>query len=163
MKSMVYDANVDAEPKNGNSVSPNRFMMSRMSLHAAFPGPSLATAPTRCGLRLCSAPRRGHAGYYKLSLPSSILRAEPEDTSGLETPKEEPPLAATKPEPQAAKDPAVQRGQVVAIITGGISLAIAVFYLALVQILDVRGGEMLPPPPEALNIDCIDCSLLLRR
>ncbi|KAL6767302.1 hypothetical protein ACKKBG_A39425 [Auxenochlorella protothecoides x Auxenochlorella symbiontica] len=65
--------------------------------------------------------------------------------------------------PQAAKDPAVQRGQVVAIITGGISLAIAVFYLALVQILDVRGGEMLPPPPEALNIDCIDCSLLLRQ
>lgn len=41
--------------------------------------------------------------------------------------------------------------------------SVQVFYLALVQILDVRGGEMLPPPPEALNIDCIDCSLLLRR
>lgn len=41
--------------------------------------------------------------------------------------------------------------------------SVQVFYLALVQILDVRGGEMLPPPPEALNIDCIDCSLLLRQ
>ena len=42
-------------------------------------------------------------------------------------------------------------GKVVAIITGAISIFVAVAYLVLVQILDFR-GEMLPPPPEALGM-----------
>ena len=39
----------------------------------------------------------------------------------------------------------MDRGKIVAIITGAISIAIAVAYLILVQILDSRGG-MIPAP-----------------
>jgi hypothetical protein len=42
-----------------------------------------------------------------------------------------------------------QRGRWVAIVTGAISIAIAVAYLALITVLDAR-GPLLPPPPEAL-------------
>jgi hypothetical protein len=39
----------------------------------------------------------------------------------------------------------------VAIVTGAISIAIAVAYLALITVLDAR-GPLLPPPPEALGL-----------
>lgn len=39
----------------------------------------------------------------------------------------------------------------VAIVTGAISIAIAVVYLLLIAVLDAR-GPMLPPPPEALGV-----------
>jgi hypothetical protein len=39
----------------------------------------------------------------------------------------------------------VDRGKVIAIITGVISIAIALAYLVIVQILDSR-GEMIPAP-----------------
>ncbi|MFM8260165.1 MAG: hypothetical protein ACKN83_10170 [Vulcanococcus sp.] len=44
-----------------------------------------------------------------------------------------------------------QRGRWVAIVTGAISIAIAVAYLALITVLDSR-GPLLPPPPEALGL-----------
>lgn len=50
----------------------------------------------------------------------------------------------------AAKPP-MDRGQVTAIITGGVSLVLAVGYLFLVFLLDSRSGQMLPPPPEAFG------------
>ena len=43
------------------------------------------------------------------------------------------------------------RGRWVAIITGAISVAIAVAYLVLITVLDSR-GPLLPPPPEALGL-----------
>ena len=43
-----------------------------------------------------------------------------------------------------------QRSRWVAIVTGAISIAIAVAYLALITVLDAR-GPLLPPPPEALS------------
>ena len=43
----------------------------------------------------------------------------------------------------------------VAIITGAISVAIAVLYLAVITVLDAR-GPMLPPPPEALGEVAVD-------
>jgi len=43
------------------------------------------------------------------------------------------------------------RGRWVAIITGAISVAIAVAYLVLIAVLDSR-GPLLPPPPEALGL-----------
>ena len=43
------------------------------------------------------------------------------------------------------------KGRWVAIITGAFSVAIAVFYLILITVLDAR-GPMLPPPPEALGV-----------
>ncbi|MEY2643876.1 MAG: hypothetical protein RLZZ611_525 [Cyanobacteriota bacterium] len=44
-----------------------------------------------------------------------------------------------------------QRGRWVAILTGAISIAIAVAYLALITVLDAR-GPLQPPPPEALGL-----------
>jgi hypothetical protein len=38
------------------------------------------------------------------------------------------------------------RSKIVAIVTGAVSLLIAIAYLVLVQVLDFRGG-MLPAPP----------------
>jgi len=34
-------------------------------------------------------------------------------------------------------------------VTGAISIIFGVAYLALVQFMDMRGNELLPPPPEA--------------
>ncbi|MBC6423943.1 MAG: glucose-inhibited division protein A [Hormoscilla sp. SP5CHS1] len=39
----------------------------------------------------------------------------------------------------------MERGKIVAIITGAISLLLAIAYLMLVQLLDFR-GEMIPAP-----------------
>lgn len=45
--------------------------------------------------------------------------------------------------------PTSTRGRWVAIVTGALSVAIGVLYLALITVLDSR-GPMRPPPPEAL-------------
>ena len=37
-----------------------------------------------------------------------------------------------------------------AIVTGAISVAIALLYLIMITVLDAR-GPMMPPPPEALS------------
>ncbi|MEC4804351.1 MAG: hypothetical protein SAJ12_07615 [Jaaginema sp. PMC 1079.18] len=44
----------------------------------------------------------------------------------------------------------MERGKIVAIISGAISILLAIAYLVLVQILDFR-GEMLPAPVSLLN------------
>lgn len=43
------------------------------------------------------------------------------------------------------------RGRWVAIVTGAISILIAVAYLVLITVLDAR-GPLQPPPPEALGL-----------
>jgi hypothetical protein len=43
----------------------------------------------------------------------------------------------------------MDKGKIVAIVTGAISIIIAVAYLIMVQILDFR-GEMLPAPVSTL-------------
>lgn len=45
-------------------------------------------------------------------------------------------------------DPSRQRSRWVAIITGALSILVAVLYLAFVTLLDSR-GPLRPPPPEA--------------
>jgi len=44
----------------------------------------------------------------------------------------------------------MDRGKIVAIITGVISIAIAIIYLVIVQLLDLR-GEMIPAPISLLT------------
>lgn len=44
----------------------------------------------------------------------------------------------------------MDRGKIVAIITGVISILLAIAYLAIVQILDFR-GEMIPAPVSILG------------
>lgn len=46
--------------------------------------------------------------------------------------------------------PSNTRGRWVAIVTGAVSVAIGLFYLTVITVLDAR-GPMLPPPPEALG------------
>ncbi len=64
------------------------------------------------------------------------------------TPQAPVPPAAAATE---AKPPLLQKGQGTAIVTGVISVVFGVAYLVLVFFLDSRGGEMLPPPPEAFG------------
>ena len=45
----------------------------------------------------------------------------------------------------------MNRSKIVAIITGAISILLAIAYLILVQLLDFR-GEMLPAPQEQLSV-----------
>ena len=47
------------------------------------------------------------------------------------------------------------RGRWVAIVTGALSVLIAVAYLVLITVLDSR-GPLLPPPPEALGLSAAD-------
>ena len=44
----------------------------------------------------------------------------------------------------------MNRGKIVAIITGAISIASAIAYLIIVQLLDLRGAEMIPAPTSIL-------------
>ena len=47
-------------------------------------------------------------------------------------------------------DPSARRSRWVAIVTGALSILVAMLYLAFVTILDSR-GPLQPPPPEALG------------
>ena len=51
--------------------------------------------------------------------------------------------------PETQQGTGLAKGQPTAIITGAISIIFGIAYLALVQFLDLRGGELQPPPPEA--------------
>ena len=53
------------------------------------------------------------------------------------------------------------QGKIIAIITGAISILLAVAYLVLVQLLDVR-GEMLPAPISELPTWKISLGNLLK-
>jgi hypothetical protein len=53
-------------------------------------------------------------------------------------------------------EPLEEKGQMTAIVTGIVSVALAVGYLGLVQVMDSR--DMLPPPPEALGDGSVDLS-----
>jgi len=52
--------------------------------------------------------------------------------------------------PSAPTPPEQRRGRWVAIVTGAISVLVAVLYLILIAVLDSR-GPLLPPPPEAFG------------
>lgn len=44
----------------------------------------------------------------------------------------------------------MDKGKIVAVVTGAISILIAIAYLVLVQLIDFR-GEMLPAPIDSLS------------
>lgn len=48
----------------------------------------------------------------------------------------------------------MDRGKLIAIITGAISILIAIAYLVIVQLLDFR-GEMVPAPISQLIVDSV--------
>ena len=60
------------------------------------------------------------------------------------------PFAPPPPAADAeAERPGLKKGQGTAIVTGIISIALAVLYLGLVQVMESRGNYLEPPPPEA--------------
>eukprot|EP00890_Picochlorum_soloecismus_P005360 jgi/Picsp_1/5825/NSC_03184-R1_---NA--- len=74
-------------------------------------------------------------------------KEEAASSSSSSTP---PPLTGGQGERQ---QPGLAKGQSTAIITGAISIIFGIAYLALVQFMDLRGGELQPPPPEAYMDD----------
>jgi hypothetical protein len=94
------------------------------------PRPRLA-APCR---RLAAAEDNGAASTTTTEQPAAAAAA----------PATPPP--ATAPAPSA---PVLIKGQGTAIVTGAVSILFGIAYLALAQLMSSRGGEMLPPPPEA--------------
>eukprot|EP00850_Spirogloea_muscicola_P005638 SM000026S08887 [mRNA] locus=s26:222141:222776:- [translate_table: standard] len=63
-------------------------------------------------------------------------------------PSAQPATGSTSSKRVAAKD---EKGQATAIVTGVIAVLLGVAYLVLVQLLDTRGINLVPPPPEAFD------------
>ncbi|BBN06170.1 hypothetical protein MPTK1_3g18980 [Marchantia polymorpha subsp. ruderalis] len=88
---------------------------------------------------------------------SSFRRAVGDEESGgnVETPSAAETSGTEKSRPAVDKKAAaraeVQRGKNTALITGAISVLLGVGYLVLIQLLDTRGIELIPPPPEAFD------------
>ncbi|CAM6098951.1 unnamed protein product [Calypogeia fissa] len=79
---------------------------------------------------------------------------EDESTGSQETPtisSPPPPPSPPAVDKKAAAREEIQKGQTTAIITGVISVLLGVGYLVLVQLLDTRGVNLVPPPPEAFD------------
>lgn len=87
-------------------------------------------------------------------LPSSRQLCRAEEQPSTTEPQVTTPAPDAAPQaaaPQAGQAPILAKGQGTAIITGVISLVFGVAYLVLTAALDMRGGQMLPPPPEAFG------------
>lgn len=70
-------------------------------------------------------------------------------TTTTEQQQPQQPTPAAQQQEQQSKAPLLAPGQGTAIVTGAISIIFGIAYLVLVSILDMRGGELQPPPPEA--------------
>jgi hypothetical protein len=85
---------------------------------------------------------------------SVLVRCSNQEESKASVPPSNPVATAPStpvapPEPAEPPSKGLQKGQGTAIVTGVISIIFGVAYLALVYVMDTRGGQMLPPPPEA--------------
>ncbi|GIL47280.1 hypothetical protein Vafri_4152 [Volvox africanus] len=101
------------------------------------------TRVKRCFLSAPSVTRRSFRCQAEQS--STEAPAEPKSAAPSSSPAEET-IEVKKVE---AKAPLLQKGQGTAIVTGAISALLGIGYLALVWLLDSRGGQLQPPPPEA--------------
>ncbi|PNH04911.1 hypothetical protein TSOC_008963 [Tetrabaena socialis] len=99
------------------------------------------------------AHRRAALPLAQPSQSNVRCRAEPTETPAA--PKPAPAAPAPAESAEVKKDgagaPLLQKGQGTAIVTGAISTILGVGYLVLVWFMDSRGGQMLPPPPEAFG------------
>jgi hypothetical protein len=91
-------------------------------------------------LHLCRAEIESSAAKTSEPLPSAASMQEQQ----LQQQQQQQQQPATTP-----TAPLLAKGQGTAIITGAISVIFGIAYLVLVQVLDMRGGELQPPPPEA--------------
>ncbi|CAL5222742.1 g5149 [Coccomyxa viridis] len=87
-----------------------------------------------------------------------ILRAQQGGPEGQEKPaeREAPKL------PPGTGGKQLEPGQGTAIVTGAISIVFGVLYLVLVQLMDTRGNQLEPPPPEAFEQGFLHVSSLMK-
>lgn len=76
-------------------------------------------------------------------LPSTVVQMSDSGDQSDATPQKETEI------PMNEQKSGLAKGQGTAIVTGVISIVFGIAYLALVQVMDMRGGELQPPPPEA--------------
>lgn len=133
------------------------------SYHRAIEGRTMAVSAHVGGASLChhtrqvSVVRKTQGQPHTFGTPSlaihtserplkvSIVKSTPETNDGGVNSDgiEESTLES------AATSPGLAKGQGTAIVTGAISILFGIAYLALVQVMDMRGAELQPPPPEA--------------
>ncbi|KAK9805277.1 hypothetical protein WJX72_010468 [[Myrmecia] bisecta] len=77
------------------------------------------------------------------------MHSEPEDRDTVQVAQSE---NGSEPPVKEQVSPEVAKGQRTAIVTGAASIIFGVVYLVLVQILDSRGSDLKPPPPEAFGL-----------
>lgn len=76
-------------------------------------------------------------------------RAEPTNSQPAAATQEQLQQEPQHQQPTPPSAPLLAPGQGTAIVTGAISIIFGIAYLVLVSLLDMRGGELQPPPPEA--------------
>ncbi|CAK0783768.1 hypothetical protein CVIRNUC_006968 [Coccomyxa viridis] len=84
-----------------------------------------------------------------LSYRRVTVRAQQDDSEEVKTPSQPGPPSTSGD--TGTSRPRLEEGQGTAIVTGAISIIFGVLYLVLVQLLDTRGNQLEPPPPEAFE------------
>jgi len=107
---------------------------------------AIRTTTTR-GLGLASTRARGNSRVARAARPRPRATDDDDDDDGGDS-------ASPSSSPEYGRNPLTgepleAKGQFTAVVTGIVSVALAVGYLALAQVLDSR--DMAPPPPEALG------------
>ncbi|XP_024526274.1 uncharacterized protein LOC112344920 [Selaginella moellendorffii] len=115
---------------------------------------SWATTNLRCGGETrptlpgcCSFSRTLQCKPKRVLRLTRIVRQADNDEREVPPPQEQeilPERREETPKPKKKDD-----GEVTARITGALAVLLGIAYLALVQILERRGGSLEPPPPEA--------------
>jgi len=109
---------------------------------APLAAPRLRAAAAPCRrVRAATSPEDNGAAATKTPppAPSSPAAAAP------------PAAGAEAPAPASPSPLILLKGQGTAIVTGAASILFGIAYLALAQFMSSRGGELLPPPPEAFG------------
>lgn len=107
---------------------------------------AMQTTTTTVGVRLASTRSRGNSrGNSRAVRPRPRATTEDENGGDSASPSSSPEYGRNP----LTGEPLEAKGQFTAVVTGIVSVALAVGYLALAQVLDSR--DMAPPPPEALG------------
>jgi hypothetical protein len=110
---------------------------------------AFTTRPVRSSLSVAAKPL---AAAPVTRRHQQICRADAGDTpppATASTEQQPPAQPAQQEQTKAPNAPLLAPGQGTAIVTGAISIIFGIAYLVLVSLLDMRGGELVPPPPEA--------------
>mmetsp|Transcript_8911 Transcript_8911/g.22047 ORF Transcript_8911/g.22047 Transcript_8911/m.22047 type:complete len:117 (-) Transcript_8911:344-694(-) len=103
-------------------------------------------AATRSGVKPVACPRQ-----LTVRCRASGTEQQQQESAPATPPTPVPPTPTPQQVAEANKPLILQQGQGTAIVTGAISIILGLAYFVLVFMLDSRGGEMLPPPPEAFG------------